>query len=121
MGGVDDIEDANAVIASVLVEAAKASGVPKLQKRKKGGDMKIDNLLRRKRKTEEGIRRGMRHSHERNAKKRVIEINQMVAGIIESRQEREEERVVSDIKLDSAAFFTYANRNKKLKGNIGPL
>ena len=112
----------NRLFEEALVEAAIASNVPKNRRRRGKVDVRVDQLLGRKRKIEKAMEgSSFRASNLDNAKKRVIEINRKIQGYIASKQEKEEERIIKDIKTNTKAFFKYANRKKKGRSTIGPL
>ena len=114
----------NEAFRKAIEEAAKRAKVPKYNKGERSEHKEIRKLMKERTKTHDQLGREnteMRLTDKANLVARIEEINKEILEAKQNEVEKEEKKVIEQIKINPKSFFRYANRKRKTREVVGPL
>ena len=125
-----DVGTLNTVFEEALVDIANQCGVKKFKPTRHDNtttthlSKPVQKLLKEKKKWSKIMEQ--KHHTSRNkdlltAQDNIARINKQIEAQYDKEREEVELKVINEIKTNTKAFYTYANRNKTNKSRIGPL
>ena len=110
-----EIDNANNALACAIVEAAKASRVPKYRKTTNNKQSnKATRLSMEKQKLENQLhKKSLRDKDKQDIIIRLCNINNNICLLLSADEEKKEKKAIKEIKANPAAFYKYANSREQ--------
>ena len=120
-----DIENLSNTFINTIIDEMKRVNTPlysQVKVNKSKHDQKVERLREKSTKINKQLDEQYLRTRDKVIKLQEIEmLNNKIQTLINDKEERKEEEVISKINSNPRVFYQYAAKNKKVRGRIGPL